>query len=118
MRIRTLQDHVKVWLEKVLPGQVFDVKTRAARFLEEAAEAAQAAGLEQEDAYRVIEQVYDRPRGIIDHELGSSLTTLCALATAADIDLQIAAYGEINRMETPEIIDKVRRRQAEKVNPR
>lgn len=116
MRIRTLQDRCAAWLEKVLPDQVADVKTRAARFLEEAAEAAQAAGLEQEDAYRVVELVYDRPRGEMAQELGGSMNTLCALATAAGIDLQIAAYDEINRMETPEIIDKVRRRQAEKVN--
>lgn len=118
MRIRGLQDRCAAWLEKVLPGQITDAKLRAARFLEEAAEAAQAVGLEQEDAYRVIEQVYDRPRGEIAQELGGCLNTLCALASAVGIDLQIAAYDEINRMETPEVIDKVRRRQDEKITPR
>ena len=118
MRIRGLQDRVEAWLEKVLPDQVTNAPLRAARFLEEAAEAAQAVGLGEEDALFVIGQVYARPRGEIAQELGGCITTLCSLATAVDIDLQRASYDEMERVETPEIIEKVRKRQAEKINPK
>lgn len=113
-----LQERARVWLETTLPGQVVDIKTRAARFLEEAAEAAQAAGLCREDADLVLAQVYAGPPGAMQQELGGAFTTLCALATAADEHLGWAAVREMTRMETPEVRAKVRARQASKVNPR
>jgi hypothetical protein len=116
--IRTLQHRVNDWVKTTLAGQVTDKKTRAARFLEEALEAAQAAGLDETDAVLVLKQVYSSPIGELHQELGGSLTTLCALATAGNVDLEWATLAEMARMETPEIREKVRRRQIEKVNPR
>lgn len=113
-----LQARVHAWVETTLPGQAYDLKTRAARFLEEAAEAAQAAGLHELDALVVLAQVYARPPGDLAQELGGSTTTLCALASAAGVDLGAAALREVERMETPEVRAKVQRRQAEKVSPR
>lgn len=115
--ISALQLRVRDWVALALYGQT-DVKTRAARFLEEAAEAAQAAGLHREDAALVLEQVYQREPGHLPQELGGSMTTLCALAVVAGLDLEEASLREMARVETPEIIDKVRRRQAGKVTPR
>lgn len=115
--IRELQHRAQEWVETTLPGQVINRKTRAARFLEEAAEAAQAAGLSAADAGLVMHQVYSRPPGELHQELAGSMTTLCILATAANVDLEWASLAEMARMETPEIREKVRRRQASKVNP-
>jgi hypothetical protein len=113
-----MQQRAQAWVETTLSGQVTDVKTRAARFLEEALEAAQAAGLSAADADLVLDQVYNAPPGRLYQELGGSMTTLCALASAAAMDLQNAVLEEMERMETPEIREKVRRRQASKVNPK
>jgi hypothetical protein len=116
--IHSLQSRVRDWVSIALHSQITNVKIRAARFLEEAAKAAQAAGLHLEDAELVLAQVYSRPPGQLPQELGGSMTTLCALAASADLDLEEVSLREMIRMETPEIIDKVRRRQAEKVTPR
>lgn len=118
MTIRDLQDRTQMWVATAFPDRPVDVKTRAARFLEEALEAAQAAGLHRDDAILVMAQVYANPPGELAQELGGSMTTLCALAAAAGLDLQNVSHSEITRMETPEIIDRVRRRQAAKVSPR
>ena len=118
LMINGVQRRVRRWVETVFDNQIGDVKLRAARFLEEAAEAAQAAGLHRDDADLVLTQVYGRPPGRLVQEIGGAMTTLCALASAANIDLAGATLDEMARMETPEIIEKVRRRQSEKVTPR
>ena len=116
--IEGVQRRVRRWVLRVFDHQLGDVKLRAARFLEEAVEAAQAAGLHRDDAEMVLAQVYRRPAGQLTQEIGGSMTTLCALSSAADVRLSDVTLDEMERMETPEIMEKVRRRQSEKVTPR
>lgn len=122
--MRDFQDRVAEWVRTTF-GEVFNEtpqlqnpKLRAARFLEEATEAAQAAGLDVIDVDMIVAQVYARPVGFLHQEIGGCATTLAALAASAGINLEYCAVKEIERMETTEIREKVRARQASKVNPR
>ena len=58
-----------------------DVRVRAVRMLEEATEAAQAAGVGVVQAQAVVHTVYQRPAGAVAQELGGTLlTTACMCA--------------------------------------
>jgi hypothetical protein len=47
-------------------------------------------------------------------EAGGVMVTLSVAAAASGIDLELASLAEADRIETPEVVAKVRRRQAEK----
>jgi len=89
---------------------------RGLRFLEEAIELAQACGVTWHNAMTVAAGVYDRPPGRVSQEVGGTMLTLGALCEAIDVDMIDAAIDELNRVNTPEVIAKVRARQAEKIH--
>ena len=93
----SLQKRVDEWVDKVLPDDK-DPVLRAMRFLEEATELCQAAGLSQAQAQKTMKMVYSKPPGEIHQELGGVQTTLCALATALDWDLETVTKVELERM--------------------
>lgn len=66
-------------------------RERAARFLEEALELAQAAGLNRIDAIVLTDYVFSRPVGPIAGEVGGVMTTLASLCVACKLDLQKCA---------------------------
>lgn len=74
------------------------VKQRAMRLLEEAIEAAQAAGVEEPQALRVLTYVYGRPVGELGQELGGVGVTLLALAATAGLDADMEERKEIDRV--------------------
>ena len=59
-----------------------DPRMRALRFVEEAVEAAQAAGVPESKLHTVISEVYKRPPGNIRQELGGCMLTLRMLIRA------------------------------------
>lgn len=74
------------------------VPQRGLRLLEEAIEAAQAAGVDREQAAKLVEFVYARPVGEVAQELGGVAVCVLALAEAAGVDAEFEECREINRV--------------------
>lgn len=85
---RAIRDHrqcdMLAWAQRVFPsvqgGESGFVAMRARRFLEEAVELAQAAGVTAEEADAVRAYVFSRPAGDIRQEIGGVMVTLSCLA--------------------------------------
>jgi NTP pyrophosphatase (non-canonical NTP hydrolase) len=78
--------------------QVLSVEQRGLRLLEEALEAAQAAGVSAEDAMKLAVYVYGRPVGELRQEIGGVGITLLALANAAGVSADDQEVIELNRV--------------------
>lgn len=76
------------------------IPQRALRLLEEAIEAAQAAGVDREVAGNLVEFVYSRPVGEVGQELGGVAVCVLALAEAAGVDAETEECREIDRVLT------------------
>lgn len=115
----TYQDAVDGWMRAVFSQETrTNPKERGFRFLEEALELFQSVdGLTREDAHRLVEYVFDRPVGETHQEVGGVMLTLAALCTAAGVSLPWAAAQEVSRVNTPEIIAKVKAKRATRAVP-
>jgi NTP pyrophosphatase (non-canonical NTP hydrolase) len=89
-------------------------RTRVLRFVEEALELGQAFGLTVDDLKSVSDMVFSRPEGEPHQEIGGVMVTLYLLAEINGLSVEQAEDDEIARIHTPEVMDKCRRRQAEK----
>ncbi len=87
---------------------------RGVRFLEEAIELAQAVGVHGDVVIQLVRAVYDRPPGRARQEVGGTMLTLASLCAAIDVDLIAQAHSELDRVQDPVVIAKVRARQATK----
>jgi hypothetical protein len=108
------------WAKYVFGEEVADdVLLRTLRFAEEAVELTQACGLARSDIHKMVDIVYDRPVGVVRQEVGGVMLTLLVLcsAPAVDVLLDAAVSDELARVWTPELIAKVRARQATKPVP-
>lgn len=111
----TFQMRVSEWmLECFTPEIAADLVERNDRFLEEALELVQALGHSRERAYALVDYVFDRPAGVPEQEVGGVMVTLAALCKPNAIDMQMAAEIELSRISQPEIIEKIRVKQAAK----
>jgi NTP pyrophosphatase (non-canonical NTP hydrolase) len=109
------QQRVHAWLLDCFGEAIAaDKVERIDRFTEEAMELAQALGYGRERAHALIDYVFDRPAGEPTQELGGVMVTLAALCPAHDLDMQAAAERELSRITTPEVIAKIRAKQATK----
>jgi hypothetical protein len=107
------QEGVARWVGAAFGERVaMDPRERAFRFLEEALELVQAAGLRSSDATRLVNYVYERPVGVVAQEVGGVMVTLAALCAAFYLDLEFCALAELERAERR--TDEIRARQAEK----
>lgn len=68
----------------------------------------------QDQLHRLVDYVYGRPVGKPAQEIAGSMVTLYAAAGALVVDAQAAFETEMTRIQQPEVIERVRRRQAEK----
>ena len=71
---------------------------RALRVLEEATELAQAEGVYQDDARRVVDYVFNRPVGEPKLEAAGTAVALLAWAEAADNNLRSLIETELHRL--------------------
>lgn len=111
------QDRVLRWcLECFGPRVTNDKRERADRFIEEALELAQTVeGFNKVRALALVEYVFNRPKGDKTQEVGGVMVTLAALCNAeGQIIMGMAANQEMNRIEQPEVLMKVRDKQAMK----
>ena len=107
--MRDFQERVSRWIVKCFPDNICtSKKERAQRFLEEALELAQAEGISRDNATEMVAYVYGRRAGQTSQEVGGVMNTIAALCWNAGIDLEDAAMAEMERVERPEIIEKIR----------
>lgn len=113
--MRLFQTWVRNWVVDCFGKEVADNKEeRNHRFLEEALELFQSLGGTQQEANLLVEYVFNRPLGEPSQEVGGVATTLAALCSANELDLSGCAFKELARITSPEMIDKIRRKQATK----
>lgn len=88
----------KLILDRFGAEHANSVPQRAVRFLEEAVEAYQAAGADKEMAHKLIDFVFDRPKGDLAKEIGQCGLTLLGFAAAAKLDADKEEYREVSRV--------------------
>lgn len=104
-----LQRQVGRWLARCFGETTHgDAGERTHRFLEEALELAQSAGATTEEAHALVEYVFRRPAGRKHQEAGQALITLAALCHAIGVDLHQEALAELERINDPEVMVRIR----------
>ena len=116
MELGIFQTLVRRWCVRAFGQEVADNhRERNHRFLEEALELGQSLGCSQEDAHVLVDYVYGRPKGTPGQEVGGVLVTLAALCGAhASLSMDSEAKIELARINRPEILEKIRGKQAAK----
>lgn len=86
------------------------------RFLEEALELVQSLGGNAEDAHKLVDYVFARESGDPAQEIGGTMVTLAALASASQLQLNNHAMAELQRIEQPDVMNSIRVKHAEKIH--
>lgn len=103
------------WVREAFGSEPADCKSeRAHRFLEEAFELAQAAGVTREEAALLLAYVFDRPAGEVAQEVGGVMLTLAPFAAAHEVNMHAAGEAELARVNTPAVIARCRLKNATK----
>jgi len=109
------QSLVAAWSRRVLGDKAaFDVRERALRVLEEAIELAQACGVDVEAAHKLVDYVFARPVGNTAQEIAGLFVTAYSCAAAIGVEADAVFSEEWERIQRPEVIRKIQRRQHEK----
>ncbi|WP_197410724.1 hypothetical protein [Devosia epidermidihirudinis] len=109
------QRRVAAWMQECFGAEITaDKVERVDRFIEEALELAQATGWTADRAHALVDYVFGRPVGEIGQEVGGVMVTLAALCNVFDIDMNAEAKPEVDRITQPEIVLKIRAKQAAK----
>ncbi|CDP50668.1 Phage protein [Devosia sp. DBB001] len=109
------QHRVAAWmLECFGPKIAMDKIERADRFIEEALELAQATGWTPDRGHALVDYVFGRPVGEIGQEVGGVMVTLAAFCNALDVNIHAEAEREVDRITQPDIVLKIRAKQAAK----
>ena len=83
---------------------------RCFRFFEEAGELCQALGMTEDQARDLVAYTWSREKGEPAQEIGGVMVTLAAMCHAAALEMAAAGEIELARINTPETIDKIRRK--------
>jgi hypothetical protein len=109
------QSRVLPWLMECFGAEIAaDRVERCDRFIEEALELAQSLDWPKERAHALVEYVYGRPLGEPYQEIGGVMVTLAALCQCIGLEMQSAGDDELERIMRPEIVLKIRAKQAAK----
>ena len=115
MNLDDYQKQVHDWCREAFGEYAASDQTeRQHRFLEEALELAQSLGTSREEALVLLDYVYGRPVGEPSQEVGGVMVTLAALCHPIEISIDESMTRELNRINQPEIIEKIRKKQAAK----
>lgn len=108
------QPEVQAWLEACFgTGAACSLGERTKRFLEEALEAVQSAGMTCEEAHQLVDYVFGRAaEPDISRELGGVLVTALVLSEAAGHDLYRCGAEEFSRCLRR--VDEIRAKQLAK----
>lgn len=113
--MKIFQNRVRRWLFECLGEEVAKNSIeRNYRFLEEALELVQSCGCEKEDALKLVDYVFSRKKGDPWQEVGGVMVTLAALCNVHDIAMEGCGIAEMLRVEQPEIMEIIRKKQVSK----
>lgn len=99
--LTALQRRVSYWVIKCFGmAMLEDKQERGLRLAEEAIELAQAVDVPRERLLKLVNVVYDKPKGDPVQELGGCLTTLCAMSSSLGENLYSAGDEEVTRIES------------------
>lgn len=111
----TFQERVAPWMQTCFGAEISaDMLERCDRFTEEGLELVQSLGYSSDRAHALVGYVFDRPIGEPSQEVGGAMVTLAALCLAAGLDMHVNGETELARINQPEIITKIRTKQAAK----
>ncbi len=111
----TFQGDVAGWMGKCFPPSLSSNMTeRGDRLLEEVLELLQAHGYDSARVPTLVNYVFSRPVGEPAQEVGGVMVTLAAYCSVADLDMHAAGDAELARINQPEVMDKIRRKQEAK----
>ena len=111
----SFQDGVRFWFASCFSDDaIWNVRDRMHRFLEESLELVQSLDLSKEEAFRLVEYVYNRDIGESFQEVGGVMTTLSALCSSVNINMAQAGRAELKRISMPESVKKIRAKDAAK----
>lgn len=109
------QERVQPWLLECFGAKIAaDRVERNHRFLEESLELVQSLGCTVSEARQLVDYVFGRPVGEPSQEVGGAMVTLAALCLASGLDMHEAGEVELARISVPEIVVKIRAKQAAK----
>ena len=111
----SFQARVKTWLLACFgPAIAADRLERQDRALEEVLELLQSLGYPLARIAALADYVYGRSVGDPHQELGGVMVTLASLSQAIGLDMHEAGEAELARVTRPEVISKIRVKQAAK----
>lgn len=109
------QSSVAKWIEKCMGiDSLKDKNERSHRFLEEALELVQSTGCTKDEAHQLVEYVFNRDVGETSQEIGGVMCTLAALCESQNLDMGRCGIHELDRVNNPVIMEKVRTKQRNK----
>lgn len=109
------QHSVYRWLHECFGEEIAkDRVERNHRFLEEALELVQSLNCTAEEAHQLVDYVFSRPVGEPTQETGGVMVTLAALCSANYINMNHCGQVELDRIHSPEVMEKIRAKQAAK----
>jgi hypothetical protein len=115
MGFRQFQRAVGFWVRQCFGEEVAkDKMERAYRFLEESNELAQSLGVTKEEAHSLVDYTWGREIGEPAQEVGGVMVTLAALCEATDMDIARQSVNELDRVGTPEMVNRIREKQKSK----
>jgi len=114
----TFQEQCADWVYECFPPEVVESQgERAFRFFEEAAELAQAMGMNREEMEACTEYVLSRPKGDLAQEVGGVAVTLDVLCAVMGIDREREGWRELERIDNAEVREGIRQKQLTKPHP-
>lgn len=115
MGVDEFQTEVARWIRATFGDTVLHDKVeRSDRFLEEALETVQAAGMDRDRVLMLVDYVFSRPVGEMHQEIGGAFITLLALAVSSGMSTERCALDELFRYYQKQ--DAIREKQ--KTKPR
>lgn len=112
---KPFQHRVNDWMLQCFSPEIAnDSVERSDRFIEEALELVQACGYSADRAHALVDYVFNRPVGETIQEVGGVMITLATLAHTQAVDMMGAGEMELARISQPEIMAKIRAKQAAK----
>lgn len=107
------QSRVFEWVLKCFNPEIAkDILERNDRFIEEALELVQSLGYTSNRAHALVDYVFNREKGEPFQEVGGVMVTLASLCSCAGLDMAKDGETELARINKPEIIEKIRKKQA------
>ena len=112
---QTFQAGVAEWMGQCfLPSLYSNMTERGDRLLEEVLELLQAHGYDRARVPTLVDYVFGRPVGEPAQEVGGVMVTLAGYCWVAGLDMDAAGDAELARINQPEVMDKIRRKQEAK----